>query len=191
VVWGLLKSLSFVEITPKVGLRRKWLGEVFCQLTNTSECDSTSRNFLPITKAIMKHMLYFIITDGQTFGPSAVSVFRKFCGKLSWYYYWSFHEICCWASFNQVLHMRNKYRNRLEINKIGGNAIRLKLTDLQSALKNLQVTARGTVRSSWNQDCGAETQISGSSSSCKHPKLFAPAPEWLGPLKMKNNCILY
>jgi len=43
-------------------------------------------------------------------------------------------EICSWASFNQVLHMRNKYRNRLDKNKTGGNAIRLKLTNLQPAL---------------------------------------------------------
>jgi len=54
--------------------------------------------------------------------------------------------------------MRNKYRNCLEMNKTGGNAIRLKLTDLQPALKNLQITARGKVRSSWNQDSGTETQ---------------------------------
>jgi len=87
--------------------------------------------------------------------------------------------------------MRSKYRNRLGVNKTGGNAIRLKLTDLQPALKNLQITARGKVRSSWNQDCGAETQNSGSGSSCKHPKFFAPAPERFGPLKIKNNCILY
>ena len=66
------------------------------------------------------------------------------------------------------------------MNKTGGNAIRLKLTDLQPALKNMQITARGKVRSSWNQDCGAETQISGSGSSCKHPKYFASAPEhWI------------
>jgi len=41
----------------------------------------------------------------------------------------------------------------LYFNKTGGNAIRLKLTDLQPALKNMQKTARGKVRSSWNQDC--------------------------------------
>ena len=84
---------------------------------------------------------------------------------------------------NQVLHMRNKYRNRLEMNKTGGNAIRLKLTDLQPALKNMQITARGQIRSSWNQGCGAESQISGSGSSCKHQSFFAPAPEGFGPFK--------
>jgi len=31
----------------------------------------------------MKHVPYFIITDGQTFGSKAVSVFPKFWGKLS------------------------------------------------------------------------------------------------------------
>jgi len=41
--------------------------------------------------------------------------------------------------------MRNKYRNRLDMYKTGGNAIRLELTDLQPALKNLQIKARGKV----------------------------------------------
>jgi len=59
------------------------------------------------------------------------------------------------------------------MNKTGGNARRLKLTDLQPALKNLQTTARGKVHRILNQDCGTETQISGSGSSCKHPKYFA------------------
>ena len=56
--------------------------------------------------------------------------------------------------------MRNKYRSRLDMNKTGGKAIQLKLTNFKPALKNLQIKARGKVRSSWNQDCGAKTQIS-------------------------------
>ena len=55
--------------------------------------------------------------------------------------------------------MRNKYRNRLDMNKTSGNAIRFKLTNLQPALKNLQIKARGKVRNSWNKDCGAETHF--------------------------------
>jgi len=41
--------------------------------------------------------------------------------------------------FCQVLHTCNKYRNRLDKNKTVGNAIRLKLTNLQTALKKLAV----------------------------------------------------
>jgi len=69
------------------------------------------------------------------------------------------------------MHMRNKYCSRLDINNTGGNARPLKLTNLQPALKNLQIKARSKVRSSWNQDRGAETQISvsGSSSSSRRP----------------------
>jgi len=63
--------------------RRKRLGEVFCQLTSISQCDSTSRDFSSTTKAMMKPVPYLINTDGQTFGSSAVSVFRNFWGKLS------------------------------------------------------------------------------------------------------------
>jgi len=77
--------------------------------------------------------------------------------------------------------MRNKYRSRLDMNKTGGKAIQLKLTNFKPALKNLQIKARGKVRSSWNQDCGAETQVSVSCS--RHPKFFASAPERLGPLE--------
>jgi len=33
--------------------------------------------------------------------------------------------------------MRSKYRSRLDMNKTGGNAIRLKLTSLRTAFKNL------------------------------------------------------
>jgi len=77
--------------------------------------------------------------------------------------------------------MHNKYRNRLDMNKTGGNAIQLKLTNLKPALKNLQIKARGKVRSSWIQDCGAETQVSVSCS--RHPKFFPPAQERYGPLK--------
>jgi len=45
--------------------------------------------------------------------------------------------------FNQILHMRNKYRNRLDMSKTGGYAIRLKLTNSQPALKNLQIKIQG------------------------------------------------
>jgi len=52
-----------------------------------------------------------------------------------------------------------KYRNRLDMNKAVWNAIlRLTLTNVQPAWKNLLKQARGEVRGSWNQDCGAETQ---------------------------------
>jgi len=39
--------------------------------------------------------------------------------------------------FSQALHMRNKYRSCLDMNKTGGKAIPLKLTNLQPALKKL------------------------------------------------------
>jgi len=54
--------------------------------------------------------------------------------------------------FRQVgLHTHNKYRNRLEMNKTGGNTIRLKLTNLQTALKKLADKPHCKVRISWNQ----------------------------------------
>jgi len=38
--------------------------------------------------------------------------------------------------FSQGLHTRKKYRNRLDMNKTEGNAIQLRLTNLQPAFKN-------------------------------------------------------
>jgi len=87
--------------------------------------------------------------------------------------------------------MRNKYRNRLDMNKTDGNAVRFKLTNLQPALKNVQIKSRGKICSSWNQGCGVETQISGSSSSSRHPKFLtlAPAPERFVPFQTKTHCM--
>jgi len=47
--------------------------------------------------------------------------------------------------------MHNKYCNRLVMNKTSGNAIRLKLRNLQPALKNLQIKVSGNVRNGSNQ----------------------------------------
>jgi len=53
--------------------------------------------------------------------------------------------------FNQALHMRNKYRNRLDMNKTGGNAMRLKMINLQFVLKTLADKHHRKIRISWNQ----------------------------------------
>ena len=69
-------------------------------------------------------------------------------------------NVSCWTSnfvrgvlltYCQVLHMRNKYRNRLDMNKTGGNVIRLKLTNLQPALKKLANKHHRKIHISWNQ----------------------------------------
>ena len=51
---------------------------LFCQLTKVSECGSTSRNFSSTSKSTMKPVPFVINTNFQTFGSSAVTVFRKF-----------------------------------------------------------------------------------------------------------------
>jgi len=65
----------------------------------------------------------------------------------------------------------------------------MRIKYLKPALKNLQIKARAKVRSSWNQDCGAETKISVSCS--RHPKFVTPDPERFGPLKNKKNTALF
>ena len=54
--------------------------------------------------------------------------------------------------FYQVLHTRNKYRNRLDMNKTCGNATRLyQLTNMQTALKKHADKHHGKVRISLSQ----------------------------------------
>jgi len=86
----------------------------------------------------MKPVPYFINTDGKVLG---------FCIKCSerFPYVWGKVKLLlplvltpmyvAEQGFNQVLHMRNKYRNRFDINKTVGNATRIKLTNLQPASK--------------------------------------------------------
>jgi len=50
--------------------------------------------------------------------------------------------------FGQVLHMRNKYRNRLDMSNIGETSF--KLTNLQPSLKKLADKHHRDVRISWN-----------------------------------------
>jgi len=50
--------------------------------------------------------------------------------------------------FCQVLHTRNKYRNRLDMNKIGESPV--KLTNLQPALKKLADKHHRKIRISFN-----------------------------------------
>jgi len=51
--------------------------------------------------------------------------------------------------FCQVLHTRNKYRNRFDMSNIGETPF--KLTNLQPALKNLADKHHHDVRISWNE----------------------------------------
>jgi len=51
--------------------------------------------------------------------------------------------------FCQVLHTRNKYRNRLDMSKIGETPF--KLTNLQPALRKLAGKHHRKVRISWNE----------------------------------------
>jgi len=61
-------------------------------------------------------MLYFIHTDGKIFGSIAVRVIQIFGNKWS-YYYWRFQRARFLSS--SILHVRNKYRNRLDMNLHG------------------------------------------------------------------------
>jgi len=43
-------------------------------------------------QTMMKPVRFFIVTDGHTFGSSAVSILQMFGKKLSYYYYRSFPQ---------------------------------------------------------------------------------------------------
>jgi len=60
---------------------------------------------------------YFINTDDQTFVSTAVSVFQKFGEKLSILPLDFPTTYIAEQGFSQVLHVHNKYRNHLDINK--------------------------------------------------------------------------
>jgi len=75
----------------------------------------------------MEPVLYFIHTNGEIFGSTAVSVFQNFgMGKVKLILLQTFPPMSiAEQGVIQVLHMRNKYRNSLDMNNTGGNATRL------------------------------------------------------------------
>ena len=81
---------------------------------------------------------------------SAVSVFQNF-GEVKLLLLAFLTTYFAEQGFCQVLHMRKEYRDRLDMNKTGGKAIRLKLTNFQTALKTLADKHHCKVRISWNQ----------------------------------------
>jgi len=59
-------------------------------VTSIIEYDSTIQERFINIQVTMKPVLYFIYTDGQTFGLKAMGVFPNFGEKLSYSYHWSF-----------------------------------------------------------------------------------------------------
>ena len=145
--WGLLWSHSVVEITPKVTLRKKLWVKYTLPANQHKQMRPPFRNVSSASKAIMKHVLYFIHTNDWIFGSNAVSVFQNFGEKWS-YYYWRFPRRILLSKVSAKYYT---FRNHLNMNKTGGNAIRLKLTNLQIALKKLADKHHRKVRIIWNQ----------------------------------------
>jgi len=100
----------------------------------------------------MKPVLYFLQTDDSIFELSAVSFFPELWGKVKLLLLAFPTTYFAEQGFCQAgLHTHNNYRNRLDMNKTGGNGIRLKLTNLQTALKKLADKHHRKVRISCNQ----------------------------------------
>ena len=122
------KDLLDLEVFP-------WLVEPFA--TNINDCDST-----------MQEMLIDLQSDEE-----ARAIFRAHVWAAFWIKWknrfpqlWEKVELFILAfpttyiaeqGFSEVLYMRNKYRNRLDMNATGGDSIRLKLTSLMPAFSNL------------------------------------------------------
>jgi len=67
------------------------------------------------TKAIMKPVPYLLTRMVRCF-DQVQWAFSGIWGNVKLISLLRFsHDICCWASFNHVLHMRIKFRNRLDI----------------------------------------------------------------------------
>ena len=101
------KDLLDLEVFP-------WLVEPFA--TNINDCDST-----------MQEMLIDLQSDEEAQLWEKVELFILAFPTT----------YIAEQGFSEVLYMRNKYRNRLDMNATGGDSIRLKLTSLMPAFSNL------------------------------------------------------
>jgi len=147
----------YVEvIAPKIGLRRKWLREIpVCQLTARMRFHHPGMSHRH-WKRWFKPTLYISWTWKVKFLDQVQWAFSRTFGKSErCHYYWRFSRrtVGFWAGFSQVLRMRNKYHNCLEMNQTGGNAIRLVLTNLQPALNKLADKHHRKVRIGWSSCC--------------------------------------
>jgi len=110
-----------VEITPKVTLRGKMLGEPpYFRLANISECDCTIQDRLIVIQSDDEARVIFHTQGWSDFWIKGSERYPKLWGKVKLlllaFYTTHFVE----QGFCQVLHMRNKCRNRLDTNKAGG-----------------------------------------------------------------------
>ena len=133
VVRGSLWSHSVVEITPKVTLRRKLLGEMtFCHFTCISQCDSIIQERLTNIHSNDGARVIFHTHGWSDFWIKCSERIPELWGKVKLLLLAFPTTYFAEQGFCQVLHKCNKYRNLLDMSKTVGNGRRLKLTNLQN-----------------------------------------------------------
>jgi len=133
VVRGSLWSHSVVEITPKVTLRRKLLGEMtFCHFTCISQCDSIIQERLTNIHSNDGARVIFHTHGWSDFWIKCSERIPELWGKVKLLLLAFPTTYFAEQGFCQVLHKCNKYRNLLDMSKTVGNGRRLNLTNLQN-----------------------------------------------------------
>jgi len=122
-----------VEITPKVTLRRKLLGEMtFCHFTCISQCDSIIQERLTNIHSNDGARVIFHTHGWSDFWIKCSERIPELWGKVKLLLLAFPTTYFAEQGFCQVLHKCNKYRNLLDMSKTVGNGRRLKLTNLQN-----------------------------------------------------------
>ena len=122
------KDLLDLEVFP-------WLVEPFA--SNINECDSTLQEMLVDLQSDEEARAIFRAHGWAGFWIKCNNRFPELWEKVRLFILAFPTTYIAEKGFSEVLYMRNKYRNRLDMNMTGGNSIRLKLTSLNPAFANL------------------------------------------------------
>ena len=122
------KDLLDVEVFP-------WLVEPFA--TNINDCDSTMQEMLIDLQSDEEARAIFRAHGWAAFWIKWKNRFPQLWEKVELFILAFPTTYIAEQGFSEVLYMRNKYRNRLDMNATGGDSIRLKLTSLMPAFSNL------------------------------------------------------
>ena len=122
------KDLLDLEVFP-------WLVEPF--VTNINDCDSTMQEMLIDLQSDEEARAIFRAHGWAAFWIKWKNRFPQLWEKVELFILAFPTTYIAEQGFSEVLYMRNKYRNRLDMNATGGDSIRLKLTSLMPAFSNL------------------------------------------------------
>ena len=124
------KDLLDLEVFP-------WLVEPFAANIPDSECDSTMQELLIDLQSDEEARAIFNAHGWTAFWIKCSDRFPELWAKVKLFLLAFPLPYIVEEGFSEVLYMRNKYRNRLDMDKTGRHAIRLKLTSLHLLFASL------------------------------------------------------